>query len=148
MVRCCTLGAIRKEPYLNVTIMTDLPASILFWTKAPPSWNQLAPEPRDQPLATFMTSDRSRQSEGMIYEPMDPDHDRQARVVVCMGRACDVEVQTLKLILGQELFGELALDDPEQLTLEADVPQLRADWAVTDGLDMAITCKIGVYTDP
>ena len=144
----CTVGVIRKDAYLNVTIITGLLASILFWTKAPPSCSQLAPEPRVQPLTKFMTSDRGMHTEGMIYEPMDPDHDRQARVVVCMGRACDVEVQTLKLILGQELFGELALDDPEQLTLEADVPQLRADWAVTDGLDMAITCKIGVYTDP
>lgn len=132
MVRCCTLGAIRKEPYLNVTIMTDLPASILFWTKAPPSWNQLAPEPRDQPLATFMTSDRSRQSEGMIYEPMDPDHDRQTRILVCMGGACDVEVQTLELVLSQELFRKLVLDDSEQLALEADVSQLGANRTITD----------------
>jgi len=47
----------------------------------------------------------------MIYEPMDPDHDRQTRILVCMGRACDVEVQALELILSQELFWELVLDD-------------------------------------
>jgi len=57
----------------------------------------------------------------MIYEPVDPDHDRQTRILVCMGGACDVEVQTLKLVLGQELFGKLVLDDPEELALEADV---------------------------
>ena len=81
----------------------------------------------------FMTSDRGRQSEGMIYRPMKPDHDGQARVLVCVGRTRDIEVQTLKLILGQELFRKLALDDPEQLAFEADVSQLRANWAVTDG---------------
>ena len=43
-----------------------------------------------------------------------------------MGRACDVEVQTLKLVLGQELFGEIVLDNAKQLALEADVSQLRA----------------------
>lgn len=69
----------------------------------------------------------------MIYGPMDPDHDGQTRVLVCMRGACDVEVQTLKFILGQELFGELVLDDSEQLTLEADVSQLRANWAVAGG---------------
>jgi len=61
----------------------------------------------------------------MIYEPMNPDHDRQTGILVCSGRACDVEVQTLKLVLGQELFGELVLDNAEQLALEADVSQLR-----------------------
>ena len=80
-----------------------------------------------------MTSDRGRQSEGMIYGPMEPDHDGQARVLVCVGGTRDVEVQTLKLILGQELFRELVLDDPEQLALKADVSQLRTNWAVTDG---------------
>jgi len=65
----------------------------------------------------------------MIYEPMDPDHDRQTRVLVCMCGACNVEVQTLELILGQELFGELVLYDSEQLALKADVSQLRANWA-------------------
>ena len=49
----------------------------------------------------------------MIYEPMDPDHDRQTCILVCMRGACDVEVQTFEFILGQELFGELVLDDPE-----------------------------------
>jgi len=62
----------------------------------------------------------------MIYEPVNPDHDRQTGILVCVGGACDVEVQTLKLVLGQELFGEVVLDDTEQLALEADVSQLRA----------------------
>lgn len=64
----------------------------------------------------------------MIYSPMNPDHDRQTRVPVCGCRACDVEVQTLKLVLSQKLFWEVVFDDSEQLALEADVSQLRANW--------------------
>lgn len=67
----------------------------------------------------------------MIYEPMDPDRDGQTRILVCSGRACDVEVQAFKFVLGQKLFRKLVLNDPEQLALEADIPQLRANWAVT-----------------
>ena len=84
----------------------------------------------------------------MIDEPMDPDHDRQRRILVCMCGACDVEVQTLELILGQELFGELVLDDSEQLALKADVSQLRANWAEANGSGVSIACQIGVYTHP
>lgn len=127
-----TIGVIREGAYLGVTIITGLSASILFWTKAPPSCSQLAPDPRDQPLTGFMTSDRGRQSEEMIYKPVEPDHDRQTRILVCMCRTCDVEVQTFELILGQELFGKLVLDDPEQLALKADASQLRAYWAEVD----------------
>jgi hypothetical protein len=106
-----TIGVVRNNAYLGVITITGLSASILVWTKAPPSCSQLAPDPRVQPLTRFMTSDRSRQSEGMIYGPMDPDHDRQTRLLVRMCGTCDVEVQTLELVLGQELFGELILDD-------------------------------------
>lgn len=69
----------------------------------------------------------------MIYEPVEPDHDRQTRILVCMCGTCDVEVQALELVLGQELLGKLVLDDPEQLALEADASQLRAYWAGVDG---------------
>ena len=79
---------------------------------------------------------------------MDPDHDRQTRILVCMGRARDVEVQALELILGQELFGELALDDSKQLAFEADVSQLRANWTTADELRKAITCQIGASAHP
>jgi len=61
-----------------------------------------------------------------MYEPVNPDHDRQTGILVCVGRACDVEVQTLELVLCQELFGKLVLDNTEQLALEADVSQLGA----------------------
>lgn len=73
--------------------------------------------------ATGKTNDirSGRQSEEMIYEPMDPNHDRQTRTLVCMGRACDVEVQALELVLSEELFGELVFDDPQQLALEANI---------------------------
>lgn len=85
----------------------------------------------------------------MIYEPVDPDHDRQTRILVCMGGACDVEVQTLKLILGQELFGEFALDDSEQLALEANVPQLGAYRTVAEGVSgRGRADEIGVCTHP
>jgi len=69
----------------------------------------------------------------MIHKPMDPDHDRQTRIVMSIGRACDVEVQTLELVLGQELLGELVLDNSEQLALETDISQLRANWTRTGG---------------
>jgi len=72
----------------------------------------------------------------MIYEPVNPDHDRQTRIHVGAGGACDVEVQTLKLVLGEELFWELVLDDSEELALEADVSQLRAYRTGTDGSGM------------
>jgi hypothetical protein len=143
----CKPVDVREDAYLNVTIMTGLPASILFWTKAPPSCSQLAPEPRDQPLTTFMTSDQVGKSE-TIHKPVNPDHDRQTRILVYMGRACDVEIQTLKLVLGQELFGEFALDDSEQLALKADISQLRANRAVTDRSGTAREGQIGVCTHP
>jgi hypothetical protein len=84
----------------------------------------------------------------MIYEPMDPDHDRQQRILVCMGRACDIEVQTLKLVLGQELFGELVLDDSEQLAFEANVSQLRANRTAAEGSAMARAGRIGGLYSP
>lgn len=65
-----------------------------------------------------------------------------------MGRACDVEVQTLKLVLGQELFGEFALDDSEQLALKADISQLRANWAVANWSGTAREGQIGVCAYP
>ena len=80
----------------------------------------------------------------MIYEPMDPYHDGQTRVLVYVGGTCNVEVQTLELILGQELFWEFVLDDSKQFALEADVSQLRANWTAAYGSGMAITCQIGV----
>ena len=49
----------------------------------------------------------------MIHEPMDPDHDGQTRMVICVGRACYVEVQTLEFVLSQKLFWELVFDDSE-----------------------------------
>ena len=68
----------------------------------------------------------------MIYEPVNPDHDRQTCILVYVGGASDIEVQTLKLVLGQELFWDLVLDDSEQLALEADVSQLGANRTITD----------------
>lgn len=69
----------------------------------------------------------------MIYEPMDPDHDRQTRIHLGVCRACDVKVQTLEFVLGQKLLGELAFNDSEQLALKADISQLRANWTGRGG---------------
>lgn len=74
----------------------------------------------------------------MICEPMDPDHDRQTRMPVYTGGTRDVEVQTLKLVLSQELFGQLVLDDSEQLAFEADVSQLRTNRTKTGGSGMVV----------
>jgi len=52
--------------------------------KGPLSYNQLAPELRNSPLTTFMILDQRRRSEGMIYKPMNPYHDRQTGILVCL----------------------------------------------------------------
>ena len=84
----------------------------------------------------------------MIYEPMDPDHDRQTRILVCVGGACDVEVQTLEFVLSEELLWELAFNDTEQLALKADIPQLRANWPAARGLGIMVTGQIGAHAHP
>ena len=82
----------------------------------------------------------------MLYEPMNPDHVRQTCVLVRVGGVHDVEVWAAKVLLSQELFGELVLDDSEQLALKADISQLRVNWAVTDWSGMLREGQIGVYT--
>jgi hypothetical protein len=79
---------------------------------------------------------------------MDPDHDRQTRILVCLGRACDVEVQTLEFVLGEELLWELALNDAKQLALKADISQLRANWSAPVGLGVTVTCQTGAHAHP
>ena len=69
---------------------------------------------------------------------MDPDHDRQTRMPVYTGGTRDVEVQTLKLVLSQELFGQLVLDDSEQLAFEAYVSQLRTNRTKTGRSGMVV----------
>lgn len=59
---------------------------------------------------------------------MDPKHDRQTGQRGLMGGSSDVQIETVKLVLHEDLSGDIAVWETNEFLFETPLIWLGADW--------------------